>query len=308
MARFVGLDVHKRVVEACVLDEAGNVMLRHRFDPGGGGLEHFARTRLLPDDRVVVEASTNTWAAVAAFKAVVAEVVVSNPMRTRVIAQAKVKTDKVDARVLAQLLRCDFLPRVWEPDARTQEVRRLTSRRAALVADRTAIKNRLHAVLAQRLVSPSPGDMFGKAGLTWLGALSLDPEARLLIESDLRLFEAIGREIEALDQILAKKGYEDERVKLLMSLPGVDVTVAMGLLAALGDIGRFGDADHVASYLGLVPSTRQSAERCYHGPITKAGNGHARCLLIQAAQNVASVRLRVARPSFILSRQSSGRG
>ncbi len=159
----------------------------------------------------------------------------------------------------------------------TQEVRRLTSRRAALVADRTAIKNRLHSVLSQRLIRPPLGDLFGKAGLAWLRTVAVDTEARLLVDSDLRLLEATGREIEALDSVLAKKGYDDGRARLLMSLPGVDITAAMGLLAALGDIRRFRDADHAASYLGLVPSTRQSAERCYHGPITKAGNGHARC-------------------------------
>ena len=80
----------------------------------------------------------------------------SNPMQTRAIAQAKVKTDKVDARFLAQLLRCDFLPRVWEPSEAIQELRRLVNRRAALVADRTAVKNRLHAVLAQQH-DPAPG-------------------------------------------------------------------------------------------------------------------------------------------------------
>ncbi len=102
MTRFVGLDVHKRVVEACILDEVGNVVLRHRFDPQNGGMEHFARTRLLPGDRVVVEATTNTWAVIRVLKPHVAEAVVSNPMQTRAIAQAKVKTDKVDARVLAR--------------------------------------------------------------------------------------------------------------------------------------------------------------------------------------------------------------
>ena len=80
----------------------------------------------------------------------VAAVTVGNPLQIKAIAQAKVKTDKVDARTLAQLLRCDFLPRVWEPSEAIQELRRLVNRRAALVADRTAVKNRLHAVVAFR--------------------------------------------------------------------------------------------------------------------------------------------------------------
>jgi transposase len=71
--------------------------------------------------------------------------VVSNPLRTRAIAEAKIKTDKVDAFVLAHLLRCDFLPRVWIPDAATSAQRHQCTERANLVADRTRIKNRIHS-------------------------------------------------------------------------------------------------------------------------------------------------------------------
>jgi transposase len=288
MARFVGLDVHKSVIEACILDADGRVEARYRFALDEQALASFARTRLRPDDRVVLEATTNTWAVVRIIRPHVAEVVVSNPMQTRAIAQAKVKTDKVDARTLAQLLRCDFLPRVWEPSDAIQELRRLVNRRAALVADRTAVKNRIHAVLAQRLLRPPVEQLFSRAGLDWLRGLALDDEGRLLIDSDLRLFEGAEREVAGLDALLAGKAYGDERVRLLMTLPGVDVGVAVGLLAALGDIGRFRDGGHAASYLGLVPRTRQSADHCYHGPITKAGSSHVRSLLIQAAQHLRS--------------------
>jgi transposase len=286
MVRFVGLDVHKRVVEVCALGAEGSVLWRHRFDLSRESLEAFATQRLAREDRVALEATTNTWAVVRTLKPHVAEVVVSNPLKTKAIAEAKVKTDKVDALVLAQLLRCDFLPRVWEPDERTQELRRLTGRRAALVADRTAIKNRVHSVLAQRLLLPPVEKLFCAKGLAWLRGVALDPEGRLMIDSDLRVMEGVQKEIAALDGILAQKGYEDPRVKLLMTQPGVDVGVAQTVLAALGDITRFPDGDHAASYLGLVPSTKQSADHCYHGPITKAGNGHARWMLIQAAQHL----------------------
>ena len=287
MIRFVGLDIHKRIVQACLLDEAGHVLGQQRFSLSRQSLFDFAQRQLTPEDRVAVEATTNTWAVVAVLKPHVAEVVVSNPLTTKAIASAKVKTDKVDALVLAQLLRCDFLPRVWEPDQATQEIRRLTSRRASLVADRTTVKNRLHAVLAQRLITYPGPDLFARVGLAWLRALDIDAEGRQLLDSDLRLLAHVEAEIANLEKLLIPRAYADPRVKLLMTLPGVDYTVAQTLLGALGDIGRFQDGDHTAAYLGLVPSTKQSAERCYHGPITKHGNGHARWLLVQAAQHVA---------------------
>jgi transposase len=284
--RYVGLDVHKHLVVACVLDARGLVLLRQQFACAHAELERFARQHLRATDRLALEATTNTWELVALLKPFVAEVVVSNPLKTRLIAEARVKTDKVDALVLAQLLRCDFLPRVWEPGEDVQRLRRLTARRAALVMDKTAVKNRIHSLLHRRLIAPPVKDLFCRQGRRWLAALMLDEEAREALDSDLRLLAGLEEEVARLDQLLAELGYADPRVKLLMTLPGVDLVVAQTLLAALGDASRFSDGDHAASYLGLVPRTRQSASRCYHGPITKCGSGHARSMLVQAAQRV----------------------
>ncbi len=285
MIRYVGLDVHKRVVEACLVDAQGQVVQRVRFDLNRWTLEQFATKVLRPADHVALEATTNCWAVADALRPYVARVVVSNPMATKAIAMAKVKTDKVDAHVLAQLLRCDFLPEVWQPDEATRRLRELTGRRSALVGQRTAMRNRIHSVLAMRLVE-TPRELFGPAGLVWLKAVEVDQQARLLIDSDLRQLDFLQKEIDTLDQELAERGYARAEVKLLMTLPGVDVATAEAMLAAWGDVKRFPDGDHAASYLGLVPSTKQSANQCYHGPITKRGNSHARWMLIEAAQHL----------------------
>jgi transposase len=285
---IAGLDIHKRLVQAVVLGDDGAVRHRERFELTREALCRFAQERLGPDCRVALEATTNTWSVVALLRPHVAEVVVSNPLRTRAIAEAKIKTDKVDAMVLAQLLRADFLPRVWQPDEATQHKRRLTTRRASLVGDRTRVKNRIHAVLHQRLLTPPVKDLFSKRGLGWLARLELDPPGRTAVDAELRLLGAVDAEIEQATTELVRDGYGDERVRLLVTLPGVDVAVAQSVVAALGDVSRFRDGDHAASYLGLVPSTRQSAEHCYHGPITKHGRGHTRWMLVQAAQHVAA--------------------
>lgn len=288
MIHFVGLDVHKQVVQATIIDEKGITIHQSRFPCSGEDLLRFAKEHLSSDDHLALEATTNTWAVVAILKPFVKNLVVSNPLRTKAIAQAKVKTDKVDAMVLAQLLRCDYLPPVWIPDKQTQELRHLTSRRASIVAERTAVKNRLHAVLHQRLIASPFDDLFSKKGLAWLRALALDELGAAARDSELRLLDAVEKEIAILDKTIATKAYADGRAKLLMTLPGVSVAVAQTLLSALGDISRFRDADHATSYLGLVPSTKQSANHCYHGPITKHGNSHARWMTIQAAQHLSS--------------------
>ncbi len=283
--RSVGLDIHKKVIQAVILDDQGHLISRDRFPCDRDALLSFARSRLDKDTRMAMEATTNTWAIVDLLEPFVAEVVVSNPMRTKAIASAKVKTDKVDAMILAQLLRCDFLPRVWQPGPPLRQLRSLTSRRASLTHHQTAIKNRIHSVLHQRLMA-GPGRLFDAKGLDWLRKVELDLPGRAAIDSDLRLLEAHEAELEALDKDLAQRGCQDQRVKLLMTLPGVGTAVAQTLLAALGDPSRFPDGDHAASYVGLVPSTRQSADKCYHGPITKHGCAHARWVMVEAAQHL----------------------
>jgi transposase len=286
MLLYCGLDVHKTVVEACILDAQGAVITRRRFDLTPTNLLDFCKRHLGPQAKVALEATTNVWAVVKLVRPLVGEVVVSNPLATKAIAQSKVKTDKVDALVLAQLLRCDFLPTVWQPDDATLELRQLISRRTGLVGQQTAVKNRLHSVLAMRLLTVPCPQLFSNDGLAFLRQVVLDADGRLMVDSDLRLLDAVAQEITALDQQIAKRGFDEVKVKLLMTLPGVSVTVATAVLAALGDVTRFRDGDAAAAYLGLVPSTKQSGDNCYHGRITKPGNGNARWMLVQAAQHV----------------------
>ncbi|HEX6799968.1 MAG TPA: IS110 family transposase [Gemmatimonadaceae bacterium] len=288
--RFVGLDVHKQMVEAVILDATGGVLARAQVAATRAALERFAEDHLGADCTVALEATTNTWAVERVLAPWVHAVVVSNPLKTRAIAEAKVKTDRVDALVLAQLLRTEYLPRVWTPDAATQRLRELTSRRASLVAQCTRGKNRLHAVLHQRLIAlPAGVRLFTPRGRQWLTTeLALDPDGRAAVASELRLLDAAEQELALLTRTLAETGRPDPRLALLLTLPGVQLAVAQTLLATLGDTHRFRSGDHAASYLGLVPSTRQSAAHCYHGPITKQGNGHARWMLVQAAQHLAT--------------------
>ena len=286
--RYVGLDVHKHSVHACVLDEAGCKVQTQDVACTREALATFAASVLRPDDRVALEATTNTWAVVDVLKPKVQSITVGNPLRTRAIAEAKIKTDKVDAEVLAQLLRCDYLPAVWEPDAFTRQLRRITGFRAALVSDRSRLKNRIRSALAQRLIEPPMAVLFTRAGLAWLQALPLPAEERVMVDSYVRVLESIEKELKQLDHQLCVLAHDDKQARLLMTLPGVSYETALTLVAALGDITRFRDGDHAASYLGLVPTTRQSAEHCHHGRITKAGNSQARWMLVQGMQHLAT--------------------
>ena len=290
MLRFVGCDVHKRTAVFTILLEDGTLFATYTVPVTREALTAFAERQLTGEDRLAMEATTNTWAVAGVLRPLVKEIVIGNPLKVRAIAEAKIKTDKVDSRVLAELLRCDYLPRVWQPDAETQRLRRLTHRRAALVSDRTRLKNRLHSILHHCLIPLPECDLFSKRGMAWLRETPLAEEEAQARDSDLRLLEQTELEIVQLDERLVREAWQDEKVRLVMSIPGIDYTVAQTCLAAIGDVSRFANAKKLAAYLGLNPSTRQSGEHCYHGKITKQGNAHARWLLVQAAQHLGQYR------------------
>ncbi len=287
MTRYIGLDVHKTFIEVCILDHKGKITYRGRVACNREAMKVFAESHLKKRDQVALEATTNTWPVVEFFRPFVSKIVVGNPLKTKAIAEAKIKTDKVDAEILAQLLRCEFLPEVWQPDSNTQILRGLITHRTGLTTRRTRHKNRIKCVLGRLLIHPPCKVLWTKAGMKWLKSVELPASDRFVVDSELRQLDSCEQEIAAIDSQLLSFAADEPQVRLLMTLPGVSYVVAIGLLAAFGDIGRFRDGNHAASYLGLVPSTHQSGNHCYHGRITKAGNSQARWLLTQSCQHVA---------------------
>jgi len=129
--------------------------------------------------------------------------------------------------------------------------------------------------------------VWSKAGLDELKKLEIPVHERTIMDCEIAVLEHLQQQIEKVESEIKKLAYEEENVRLLMTLPGVDYNTATAIVAAFGDISRFKDADHAASYLGLVPSTKKSANSCHHGPITKAGASLARSLLCEAAQHLS---------------------
>ena len=235
-----------------------------------------------------MEATTNTWGVAELILPHVAKVAIANPLKVKAIAEGKVKTDKIDAGALAQLLRCDLLPEVWIPDKITRLLREMCAHRAGFVADQTRIKNRIQSLLAQRRIPVPVPVLFNGCGRNWLSSLELNTADRAIVEGYLRVLDHIESEESSLQKALTQLSYDNDQIRILMTLPGVGPAGAQALCAALGDWRRFKDGAHAASYLGLSPSTRQSANHCHHhGSITKAGNSLARWLLTQAARQVA---------------------
>jgi len=283
MRRVIGMDIHRTFAEVVVWED-GRLRPHGRVDMTRSGLEGFARG-LTKGDEVVVEATGNAMAVVRVLSPYVARVIVANPLQVKAIAHARIKTDKIDAGVLAQLRAADFLPEVWVPDPETERRRRLVARRNQVVRHRTRVKNEIHAILAAHLVPPCPhAELFNGPGRAWLAGQVLPDDERATVERHLRELDRLGEDLEVLDRDIGSAVVDDPAVKRLLTIAGVNVTVATGLVAAIGDVRRFSSPQKLVSYFGLNPRVRQSGlGLAQHGRISKIGRAHARALLVEAA-------------------------
>ena len=281
--RCIGLDVHRDFAQVAIWQD-GLVRQAGQIAATPEALRVFADS-LAATDEVALEATGNTHAIVRLLEGRVARVVVSNPQKTRAIAEAKVKTDKVDAEILAQLLAADYLPGVWVADEDTQARRRQVARRAHLVRQRTRLKNQVQAILHRNLIPRCPAaDLFGLKGRRWLAEQELPADERRAAEALLRQLDFHAQELGLIDAELARIALGCEDTRRLMTIPGVDVTVAMSITAAVGDFSRFASPNKLVRYVGLNPRVKQSGgQPASHGRITKQGRAHARGMLVEAA-------------------------
>src|SRR3954467_16796 len=280
--RCIGLDVHREFAQVAIW-QGGLVTQAGRFATTPEGVRAFA-DGLGPADEVALEATGNTWAIATLLASRAGRVVVSNPVKTRAIAEAKVKTDKVDAEILAQLLAADYLPAVWRPDPATAALRRQVLRRAHIVRQRTRLKNQVHAILHRNLIPRCPAaDLFGHKGRRWLGEQDLPPDELAAATALLRQLDFHAEELRLIDTDLGQVALGRPEVLRLMTVPGIDATVALSIVAAVGDFTRFRTPEKLVAYLGLNPRGRQSGgQPASHGRITKAGSAHARGMLVEA--------------------------
>jgi transposase len=283
MRRVIGMDIHRTFAEV-VFWEEGKLRPAGRITMTRAGLEGFGRS-LGKEDEVVIEATGNAMAVVRVLAPYVARVIVANPLQVKAIAHAHVKTDKIDAGVLASLRAANFLPEIWLPDADTERLRRLVARRNQVVRHRTRIKNEVHSILHAHLIPPCPhADMFGRLGRIWLARQVVPDDERAAIERHLRELDRLGEDLGGLDTEIAQAAIEEPTVKRLLTITGVNLIVAAGLAAAIGDVHRFPDPQSLVSYVGLNPRVRQSGlGLAQHGRISKRGRSHARAMLVEAA-------------------------
>ncbi|MDH3944413.1 MAG: IS110 family transposase, partial [Anaerolineae bacterium] len=256
-------------------------------------LESWAEKHLTKTDAIVLEMTTNTFEVHDLLVDHVHSVTVAHPPHVALIARAQVKTDKRDALALAQLHAAGLLPGVWIPPQEVRDLRALVAQRWKMVRLRATAKNRLHAVLHRRhILPPEGGKLFSPQRRDWWLGLPLSPVELCNIQSDLDTLAFANGQVKLFEEHLGKIAARDERMPLLVQIPGMGLITGMTALAAIGAIERFDTAKRLVGYAGLGAKVDQSGNRYRTGRITKAGRKDLRHAMVEVARSAASTHPR----------------
>jgi transposase len=278
---YVGIDLHKRDLVTAVEDERGPVGQPRRF-PCRDEAAIVAHLSGLRPFRAVIEASASyRW--LYDRLTPLGEVILAHPLRLRASIARPAKTDKLDAALLARLLRIGQIPEAYAPPAAYQELRELTRARARLSRSATEAKNHLHGLLAARNIHAPYRNPFGVRGRRWMRSLDLGVVGNLEREELIARLEHYDAQRDRLDVVIAERATEFPQIEALTDIRGIGTYTALLVVAEIGEPERFSEPGQVASFAGLAARVYQSGEHDYHGHITRQGSPWLRWVLVQAA-------------------------
>ena len=283
---YVGVDLHKRSCWVTVLDADGHVLESRRIGTTKPELlEFFGKVR--KPAALAVEATFNWYYFLNVVEPLGLELHLVHPWKTRAIAAARIKHDKLDSRVLGELLRTGFLAEAWIAPCAVRERRQLLRYRVHTVQWATRAKNSIHGVLNRNGIRSPLRSPFGPQGREFLSQVELPGGDRWEVDGQLERLDLLGEQLAALDQEIRKRAKASPVAQALEEIPGIGPFIASLIIAEVGDLRRFPSAKHLVSYIGLAPSLYASGEHRWGGPITNPGSSVLRWALVQAARRAA---------------------
>ena len=282
-----GLDLSRKRLAVCLLSDEGELVEELTAFPDAGGLKALAQRVEAEGQPVqgVIESMTGARFVHDTLERHGWEVLIADAQKVKGLAPLAVKTDRIDARVLAVLSQRDLVPAIWLPDPRVRQERELARFRLHLVKHRSQLKNRIHSALIS-FGRPCPvTDLFGVAGREHLAKLDLPEPWRGNIDASLVLIDQLEAQIDEVDQKLRSSGADHPYVPLLLTVPGVGWVLAFTIAAEIGEISRFASPEKLTGYTGLCPRVRQSGESDRRGPLSKHGPRYLRWALLEATMH-----------------------
>jgi len=268
--KYIGLDLHKRNIFATVLEGDGRILSRANIRSKKEDINYYLKRQGSSNDlSVAKEASYNWLYYYRVLETITDNITIAHPLKTRIIGEAKIKTDKIDSKVLAYMLRANMLPKVYIPTKTSMENKLLLRSRISLVRIRTGIKNKIHTIIDRNRDSYSDlenlTDIFGKTGIGILKCTKIPEPDYMILTNYLGLIDDINKKIKELETEIDKRLVLDKDIELLKTIPDVGNFTAFILKSEIDYIDRFISKEKFTSYAGLVPSIHQSGSRSYTG-------------------------------------------
>lgn len=280
---YIGVDLHKAFFQACAVTATGERLWEMKCPRDPTGLRQLT-ARCAAGTPVAVEASGPTWAFVDGLQAAGLTACVVDPRKTKLKAGYAAKTDKLDARRLADALRRDSVVSIYIPPPAIRSLRELCRGRHQCVRLRTRIVQMLRALLLRHDVADGAArTLYSARGRAWLGTVSLPGDAGLTLERLRHLLAVVHQEVQTAQTRVVERAATDPIATRLDALVGIGPVLALTLRAEIGDVRRFPRGAELASYAGLVPRVDASAARYYSGRITRQGSPWLRWALVEAA-------------------------
>jgi transposase len=286
---YAGLDLSRQRLDVHVLDEEGRTVEVTAVRPDGDALRTLAAHVLRHGQEVsaAIESMTGARFVHDTLELCGWDVAIADAVKAKGIAPLAAKTDKIDARVLAELARRDLVPEIWLPTPDVRAERERARFRLHLVRHRTALKNRIHSSLITFGHAVPMADLFGTAGRELLARLELPEPWRTTLATSLDMVDDLDARIAGCAAELRSLGADHPSIPLLLTVPGVGWILAYTIASEIGDIHRFASPKKLAGYTGLCPFVRQSGNRDLRGPLAKNGPKFLRWALIEAATHAA---------------------
>lgn len=286
---YIGIDYHKQYFVATTMDSKGKVLSKDKISTDRESIQKYFKNKTSKEKvKAVMEACYGWQYFYDEVSELVDELIMAHPLKTRLIAEARIKTDSIDSEILGHLLRADLIPQAYAPSAETRDYKNLLRYRSSLTAMGVRIKNMIHSVLARNHIEDksfnSLSDKFGKKGKDYMRSIILTGNDTAILNDYLDLLEETQKKIASAESLIRGICRQDEMCRLLKTIPGIGDILAVTIRYEIDDIERFISSNKLCSYAGLVPSTYSTGGKTYQGKITKQGNKWLRWAMIEAAQ------------------------
>ncbi len=280
----VGIDLHRETVVIAAVNDAGEV-IKPVTIPCSDATTIVDTLKALGRFRAVIEASA-TYRWLYKLLAPHGTILLAHPFRLRAMVQRRTKTDKLDAQLLANLLRIDQIPLAYIPPEPYQQLRDLTRRRARLGRELAEAKIQLRAILARLNLKAPYRVPFGPRGLAWFRKQDFGWIENLVRDELLSRLRHFGEQAAIIDQHIERLSAAFPQAKALTNIHGIGLYSALLIVAEIGDPERFRTAKQVGAYAGLTCRVHQSGGHCYRGSISRQGSSWMRWILVEAAMKV----------------------